>query len=49
MVCSHCKCSGHNFKGCPDLTQEEKEKKIKRNKEKKNKTRQQRLQYQERY
>jgi hypothetical protein len=49
MVCSHCKCSGHNFKGCPDLTQEEKEKKIKENKEKKNNAIERRLQVQERY
>tara|TARA_B100001094_G_C18175332_1_gene797580 strand:- start:1533 stop:2402 length:870 start_codon:yes stop_codon:yes gene_type:complete len=34
MVCSHCKLPGHNFRGCPTITEEEKQKKIQENKEK---------------
>ena len=35
MPCSHCKGTGHNFKGCPTMSQEDKIKKFKKNKEKK--------------
>jgi len=49
MVCSHCKSEGHNIKGCPDLTQEEKEKKIKENKDKKKIATERRLRAQELY
>jgi len=49
MVCSHCKCAGHNFPRCPGLTQEEKEKKIKENKDKKKIATERRVRAQELY
>ena len=49
MPCSHCRCAGHNFKGCPDLSHEEKEKKSKENKDKKKMAQDRRRQSQERY
>jgi hypothetical protein len=49
MPCSHCKGAGHNFKGCPTMSQEEKIKKCKENKEKKESIALRRRQIQERY
>ena len=49
MPCSHCKGVGHNYKGCPHLSIEEKIKKCKENKEKKESTALRRRQIQERY
>ena len=37
MVCSHCKLPGHNFRGCPTITEEEKQKKIQEMTERNNK------------
>tara|TARA_B100000674_G_scaffold5802_1_gene4677 strand:- start:1139 stop:1789 length:651 start_codon:yes stop_codon:yes gene_type:complete len=37
MVCSFCKQVGHNYKTCPTISEEEKEKKMKENYEKKKK------------
>jgi hypothetical protein len=34
-TCSHCGMIGHNYRGCPTITPEEKQKKIQENKEKK--------------
>ena len=35
MVCSHCNQSGHTYRGCPTITEEEKKEKAKKIKEKK--------------
>jgi len=37
MVCSFCKQSGHNYKTCPNISEEEKKKKMEENYEKKKK------------
>jgi hypothetical protein len=37
MVCCYCKQSGHNYRRCPTIPEEEKQKKIKENKEKREK------------
>jgi hypothetical protein len=50
MVCSHCKQTGHNYRTCPHLSQEEKDKILKENKKKKEETNQRRerwIQHQE--
>ena len=38
-TCSHCEMVGHTYRGCPTITPEEKQKKIKENKEKKEQAR----------
>jgi hypothetical protein len=50
MVCSHCKQTGHNYRTCPHLSQEDKVKILKDNKKKKEEANQRRdrwLQHQE--
>jgi hypothetical protein len=42
MVCSHCKQTGHNYRTCPHLSQEEKDKILKENKKKKEEANQRR-------